>query len=73
MIRYLALFGAFALALSVPAGFEAEAKGKKKNKLCTATALSGKKMSFKCKAAEKCCFDWVANKGNCLPANQICL
>lgn len=72
MIRYLALLGAFALALSVPAGFEAEAKGKK-NKLCMATALDGKKMSFKCKAAEKCCYDWLANKGNCVPAGQVCL
>ena len=74
MIRYLTLFGcALSMALAVPAGFEAEAKGKKKNKLCMATAMDGKQTKWKCKAAEKCCYDWLMNKGTCAPAGQVCL
>ncbi len=72
MIRHIALLGcALALAMAVPAGFQAEAKGK--NKLCAATALDGKQTKWKCKGAEKCCYELLTNKGKCVPAGQLCL
>lgn len=61
----------FALAAIAPMSMQAEAKGK--NKLCQATSLDNKKVSFKCKAAEKCCYDAIANKGTCVAAGQVCL
>ena len=78
MSRWIAVVG-FSLAVTLslmlvaPASFEAEAAKKPKNKQCMATQLDGKKVSFKCKSDEKCCFDSITNKGNCLPANGICL
>ena len=61
----------FAIAAIAPMSMSAQAAGK--NKLCMATSLDNKKVSFKCKAAEKCCFDAIANKGNCVAAGQLCL
>ena len=61
----------FAIAAIAPMGMQAEAKAK--NKLCQATSLDNKKVSFKCKAAEKCCFDAVTAKGTCVAANAVCL
>ena len=61
----------FAIAAIAPMSITAEAKGK--NKLCMATSLDNKKVSFKCKAAEKCCYDAIMNKGTCAPAGQVCM
>lgn len=61
------------LAFVLPMSFEAEAAKKPKNKQCTATQLDGKQSKFKCKADEKCCFDYVVNKGSCVAASAICL
>ncbi len=78
MSRWIAILGcAFAVTLAVsfaaPTSFEAEAAKKPKNKQCMATQLNGQKATFKCKADEKCCFDYVANKGNCVAAGAVCL
>lgn len=75
MSRWITVLG-FATVLSlsmVSTSFEAEAKSKPKNKQCTATQLDGKQSKFKCKADEKCCFDYIANKGSCVAASAICL
>ena len=60
----------FAIAAIAPMGMQAEAKGK--NKLCQAMSLDNKKVSFRCKASEKCCYDGLMAKGNCVPAGQVC-
>ena len=63
----------FGLAAVMPMSIDANAAGKPKNKLCTGMALDNKKVSFKCKASEKCCFDALAKKGTCVAANAVCL
>jgi hypothetical protein len=75
MTRLFAVLGvSLAVALSMAAtSFEAEAAKKPKNKQCMATDAAGKKLKFKCGATEKCCYDAVMGKGNCVPANGICL
>jgi hypothetical protein len=35
--------------------------------------MSGKKIVWSCRAGQKCCFDWFANKGACVKASEICL
>ena len=65
------------LALGLVAGLsasDADAKPKKpKNKQCKATAFDGKKVSFKCKGGETCCYDYGLNKGVCKKASEVCL
>jgi hypothetical protein len=46
---------------------------KEKSKACTASGLDSKKVSWKCKASEKCCFDWVTSKGTCIAGTAMCL
>lgn len=71
MTRWLIVFGAvLALALVAPMGGQAEAK---RGKSCSTTAMDGKKTKWRCKASEKCCFDWFANKGTCQPASSVCM
>ena len=66
------------LALSFAGVFatDADAKRKKasapKSKLCTATTIDNKKVSFRCKANESCCYDGLMAKGNCVPQGQVC-
>lgn len=75
LIAAIALAAALGLAFAMPMGSEAEAAKKKatpKNKLCTATTIDNKKVSFKCKASEKCCFDGLMAKGNCVAASSVC-
>jgi hypothetical protein len=74
-MRWVAAIGlAVAMAFSMSAGFDtAEAAKKPKNKLCMATSLAGAKASWKCSAAEKCCYDYLLSKGNCISASQPCL
>lgn len=71
MRYFMALTIGVALAVSAPMGSEAFAK--KPNKMCKATLLDGKVSKFKCKADQKCCFDYLENKGKCMPKNAICL
>ena len=67
-----------ALALGVALEFampvtSAEAGKKPMSKMCMGTDLAGKKISFKCSATEKCCFDAIMGKGTCTPAGGVCL
>lgn len=72
MIIAFALSLALALAFTVSLGGEVEAKGK--NKMCkAANMVTGAKASWKCKAAEKCCYDQITAKGTCVPASGMCL
>ena len=76
-MRWITAFAAavtLSLALSVSVSTDVEAKKAKapKAKLCKATALDGKKVSFRCKADETCCYDGLMAKGNCAPKGQIC-
>jgi hypothetical protein len=63
-----ALVGTFAIAVPT-----AEAKKKPMNKQCMATNSAGKKVSFSCGAAEKCCWQPVIQKAACVPAPGVCL
>ena len=72
MRYFMALTIGVALAVSAPMGSEAFA-AKKPNKMCKATLLDGKVSKFKCKKDQKCCFDYLENKGKCMPKNAICL
>ena len=63
----------FAVATIAPMSISADAAGKPKNKQCSGTALDNKKVSFKCKASEKCCFDAMAAKGTCVASTAVCL
>ena len=73
MTRWIAILGcAFVLAIAAPAGFEANAAKKSKSIACAATAMDGKLTKWRCKAGTKCCFNWMANKGACVAASDIC-
>jgi hypothetical protein len=67
----IAVILALGFAVTLPVG-DAEAK-KPKKKQCVATALDGKKVSFKCKRKETCCFDYAINQGSCKKASEVCL
>lgn len=74
MTRWLMAFGCvFALALSAPMGGEATAAKRASGKACTSTGMDGKATKWRCKAAEKCCFDWLSSKGTCVPASGVCM
>lgn len=70
----LALSLALGLSFMMATSGDAEAKKKRvpKSKMCSAMSLENKKVSFKCKASERCCFDGLMAKGNCVPAGQVC-
>ena len=77
MRKFIAIALGTALALSFAAvtGTDAEAKKKAsapKAKLCMGTTFEGKKVNFRCKANESCCYDGLMAKGNCVPAGQVC-
>lgn len=75
-ISAIALSTALALAFTFTVSGEAEASKRKKAapkaKLCSGTTIDNKKVSFRCKASEKCCYDGLMAKGNCVPAGQVC-
>ena len=67
------LFGV-ALSVALPVGgMDASAAKKVKSRVCTASSLDNKKVSWKCKAGEKCCFDTIMSKGSCAAASAMCL
>lgn len=74
-ISALALSAALALTFTVSTGGPAEAKKKAASKSCVATnTQTSKKVSWKCKADERCCFNPVLNQGSCSPkATGFCL
>lgn len=69
----LSLAAAAALGLTIGVSAPVEAAKKPMNKQCMATDLAGKKQTFKCSATEKCCWDAVLQKGNCVAATSVCL
>jgi hypothetical protein len=69
MKRYLMLGVAMAFALVAPMSTDAFAKSSR----CAVKNMDGKKITWSCKAGRKCCFDWLANKGACVAASDICL
>lgn len=69
----LAIAAAAALSFAIPSGMEAVAAKKPMNKLCAGQTLGGAKVTFKCKADEKCCFDAVMGSGTCVAATGVCL
>ena len=74
MTRMFVIFGCvLAFGLATPMGFEAAAAKKRGHKMCASSAMDGKQTKWRCKASQKCCFDWMANKGACVGANDICL
>ncbi len=60
---------ASAFALVLPFGNDAEA-AKYRHKKCIASAMVGvgAQTTWVCKAAEKCCYDWLLRKGTCTAA-----
>jgi hypothetical protein len=74
IIAALGLSAALALTASFAISTDAEAAKKAKSKACSTTnMMTGKKASWKCGGAEKCCYDTVSSKGTCVPASGICL
>jgi hypothetical protein len=72
MTRWFLLFGcAFALAIAVPTGFDAQAA--KKVRWCKAATMDGKQTKWKCASGMKCCYDWLGGKGACIAASDVCL
>ncbi|MEQ8823611.1 MAG: hypothetical protein RIC14_04470 [Filomicrobium sp.] len=63
MVRSIAFAVALAFA-SVSFTGVADA-GHHKHKLCKAKTLKGKKVTFKCKADQRCCYSKLLNKGTC--------
>lgn len=73
-IAALGLSAALALAFTMSVSTDVEAAKKGKSKSCSAAnIITGKKASWKCGAAEKCCYDTISDKGTCVPASGICL
>jgi hypothetical protein len=72
MARLMVLACTFGLILGTPLSFDAAAAAKKAG-ACVATGMDGKKATWRCKATQKCCFNWISNKGGCIAASDICL
>jgi hypothetical protein len=71
MTRVFAIAGCvFVLALSAPIGTDAHAA---KTKWCAATGMDGKQTKWKCGPLQKCCYNWLAGKGMCVAASELCL
>ena len=64
----VALALAFVVA-PITSSTDALAKGSR----CAVKSMEGKRITWRCKAGQKCCFDWLANKGACVAASEICL
>jgi hypothetical protein len=80
-----ALAVALALGIALPLGNEAAADGIKApvysaptKKRCIAPAdrwfmRSSTKVTWVCAAAERCCYDRLLRRGQCIPASQRCI
>jgi hypothetical protein len=63
MTRWIALVGcALTVALAMPFGNAAEAARLKR---CIAPATAGAKMTWVCRAGDRCCYDWLFRRGTC--------
>jgi hypothetical protein len=68
-VMFLVVAAALTFAAPIVSSSGALAKGSR----CAAKTMSGKKIVWSCRAGQKCCFDWFANKGACVKASEICL
>lgn len=81
MIRSILFTAAVALLAAGSFAPTADAGHHYKHKLCKATSLDGKPVTFKCKASQKCCYNKVLNIKSCgtakgplgLGNNMLCL
>ena len=74
MKRWLAILGCvLGFTFIAPIASDIQATAKPKSMMCKATGLDGKQSKWKCKAGQKCCFDWLSSKGACVAASSICL
>ena len=75
MMRWIAMsVCTIALVAVAPTGFDANAAKKKaRGAMCVSPAMGGKQTKWKCKAGQKCCYDWLVGKGTCVGASDICL
>ena len=74
MNRWLIIFAcALPVVVASPIAFEGSAMAKSKAMMCKATGWDGKQSKWACKAGQKCCFNWLLNKGACVAASSICL
>lgn len=69
----LSLAAAATIAIAFGLAAPVEAAKKPMNKQCLATNNAGKKISFRCSAEEKCCWQPFTQKAACVPATGICL
>lgn len=65
MIRSTLIAIALALAATAPIAGNAEAGKTYKHKLCKAEDLTGKKITFKCKIDQRCCYSKLLNVSKC--------
>lgn len=81
MIRTILFAAALAFVATGTFAPVAEAGSHHKHKLCKATTLEGKPITFKCKANQKCCYNKLLNEKSCgskdgilgLGVNMLCL
>lgn len=81
MIRTIVFAAALAFVAAAPFAPTAEANHHFKSKMCKATTLDGKPVSFKCKADQRCCYNKLLNEKSCgskdgvlgLGVNMLCL
>ncbi len=81
MIRTILFTAAVAFAAAGTIAPTAEAGSHHKSKVCKATSLDGKPITFKCKASQKCCYSKLLNIKSCgskegllgLGTNMLCL
>ena len=72
MGRWMMLLG-FVAALTIAAPIATDPGAQAKGSRCVVKSMDGKKTAWSCRAGKKCCFDWLANKGACVAASEICL
>lgn len=71
MTRFAMLGLLAAFALAAPLGMDAAHA--KKAVACAAKTMEGKQTKWKCKADQKCCFNWLQAKGGCVAKSDVCL
>ena len=74
MIALSAVCMALALPMRPATSLAAGAQRAGGVKTCIATSTStGRRLSWRCQASQKCCFAPLFNAGTCVPAGGICL
>ncbi len=71
LMTALSIGAAVAMAFTFTAVSSADAK-RASAKQCQGTTLDNKKVSFRCKSNERCCFSVVLAQGTCQPSSMAC-